>query len=79
MLRIDPKMLARPKEIEADLILRRKHAEAEVWPGEIEGIDLTLTFLRDKRAHGGVPEKVCAARSVADRARRCGKRRHTHN
>lgn len=50
MLRIDPKMLARLEEIEADLILRRKHAEAEGWLGEIEGTDLPLTFLRDKRA-----------------------------
>jgi len=50
MLRIDPKMIARLEEIEADLILRRKHAEAEGWLGESEGIDLTLTFLRDKRA-----------------------------
>ncbi|MFE1315895.1 recombinase [Streptomyces sp. NPDC058755] len=52
MLRIDPKTLARLQEIEADLILRRKHAEAEAEGrlGEIEGIDLTLTFLRDKRA-----------------------------
>ena len=49
MLRIDPKMLNRLDEIEADLVTRRAHAEAEGWVGEIEGIDLTLTFLRGKR------------------------------
>jgi len=33
----------------ADLLQRRTQAEAEGWIGEIEGIDLTLTFLRAKR------------------------------
>jgi hypothetical protein len=42
MLSIDPKMLPRLDEIEHDLV--------EGWRGEIEGIDLTLTFLRSKRA-----------------------------
>ena len=28
---------------------RREHAQRENWLGEIEGIDLTLTFLRIKR------------------------------
>ena len=32
-----------------DLLARRARAEAENWLGEIEGIDLTLTFLRGKR------------------------------
>ncbi|MGI8613905.1 MAG: hypothetical protein ACR2KL_08205, partial [Nocardioidaceae bacterium] len=50
MLRIDPKLIVRLEDIEADLIPRRKHAEAEGWLVEIEGIDLTLTLLRDKRA-----------------------------
>lgn len=50
MLQIDPEMLNRLAEIEADLHLRRERAEAEGWLGEIEGIDLTLIFLRDKRA-----------------------------
>jgi integrase len=49
MLRVDPKMLSRMEEIEDDLLQRRARAEAERWLGEIEGIDLTLTFLRDKR------------------------------
>jgi site-specific recombinase XerD len=49
MLRIDPKMLPRLQELETDLLARRARAEAEGWLGELEGIDLTLTFLRDKR------------------------------
>jgi len=44
-------MLARLDEIEADLITSRDKAVAEGWHGEIEGLDLTLSFLRDKRAH----------------------------
>lgn len=43
-------MLPRIDEIETDLLQRRARAEAEGWLGEIEGIDLTLTLLRDKRA-----------------------------
>ena len=47
MLAINPKMLPRLDEIEDDLLARR--AEHEAWLGEVEGIDLTLTFLRQKR------------------------------
>lgn len=50
MLRIDPKMLDRLTEIESDLLQRRARAEAEGWLGEIEGINLTLTFLEGKRS-----------------------------
>ncbi|MFI0897702.1 tyrosine-type recombinase/integrase [Streptomyces sp. NPDC020983] len=50
MLQVNPKMLGRLGEIEKDLLLRRKRAEAEEWHGEIEGIDLTLTFLKAKQA-----------------------------
>lgn len=50
MLQVNPKMLPRLAEIEKDLILRRKRAEEEQWLGEIEGIDLTLTFVRTKQA-----------------------------
>ena len=32
-----------------DLLARRGRAETEGWLGEIEGIDLTLEYLRDKR------------------------------
>ena len=49
MLNINPKMLPRLDEIEEDLLERRGRAEPEAWLGEIEGIDLTLTYLRQKR------------------------------
>ena len=49
MLHVNPKMLARLDELETDLLDRRTRAEAENWAGEIEGIDMTLTFLRVKR------------------------------
>lgn len=49
MLHVSPKMLPRLAELEADLLDRRARAETEGWIGEIEGIDLTLTFLRSKR------------------------------
>ncbi|WP_063793943.1 hypothetical protein [Streptomyces hirsutus] len=49
MLNINPKMLPRLDEIETDLLARQARAEQEGWLGEIEGIDLTLTFLRQKR------------------------------
>jgi hypothetical protein len=42
-------MLQRLNEIEADLVTRRGRSETEAWLGEIEGIDLTLEFLQDKR------------------------------
>ncbi|MGE0341495.1 MAG: site-specific integrase [Porticoccaceae bacterium] len=50
MLRVDPKMLGRLDEIHTDLLARRAHADAQGWLGEIEGIDLTLRFLAEKRA-----------------------------
>ncbi|TMR95084.1 recombinase [Nonomuraea basaltis] len=49
MTNINPKMLPRLDEIELGLLARRARAEAEGGLGEIEGIDLTLTFLRQKR------------------------------
>lgn len=49
MLHIDPKMISRLDEIETDLVNRRERAKTEGWIGEIEGIDLTLSFLRSKR------------------------------
>jgi hypothetical protein len=36
-------------EIETDLISRRTRAVERGWLGEIEGIEMTLRFLRDKR------------------------------
>ena len=50
MLHVDPKMLGRLDEIHTDLLARRAHAETQGWLGEIEGIDLTLRFLAEKRA-----------------------------
>jgi hypothetical protein len=49
MLAMHPKMLPRLDEIEEDLLARRARAEQEAWLGEVEGVDLTLTFLRQKR------------------------------
>ncbi|MEU4196873.1 hypothetical protein AB0E69_33575 [Kribbella sp. NPDC026611] len=42
-------VLPRLDELEADLVQRRDHAAASGWKGEVEGIDLTSTFLRSKR------------------------------
>jgi hypothetical protein len=42
-------MLHRLDDLEADLIARRQRADEEGWQGEIEGIELTLDFLRAKR------------------------------
>ncbi|WP_329580923.1 tyrosine-type recombinase/integrase [Streptomyces sp. NBC_01361] len=50
MLQVNPKMLTRLAELEEDLLQRRQRAETEGWLGEIDGIDLTLTFLRTKQA-----------------------------
>ncbi|MFC4463850.1 tyrosine-type recombinase/integrase [Streptomyces xiangluensis] len=49
MLHINPKMLDRLEELEADLLARLRRAQDERWIGEVEGINLTLTFLRSKR------------------------------
>ncbi|MCT9113171.1 site-specific integrase [Streptomyces mirabilis] len=49
MLHISPKMVPRLDEIETDLRQRRERAEHEGWRGEIEGIDLTMSFLQAKR------------------------------
>ncbi|MET8206226.1 recombinase [Streptomyces sp. NPDC005373] len=49
MLTINPKMLPRLDEIEDDLLSRRDRAADERWLGEVEGLDLTLTFLQQKR------------------------------
>ncbi|MFI2348175.1 recombinase [Streptomyces sp. NPDC019443] len=49
MLHINPKMLDRLEELEADLHARLRRAQDERWIGEVERINLTLTFLRAKR------------------------------
>jgi hypothetical protein len=65
MLRIDPKMIGRLDEIETDLHTRRARAETEGWIGELEGIDLTLTFL-----DGKTPRRQAAQPTCTDPARR---------
>ena len=50
MLHVDPGMIERLDQIDADLILRRERAQAEGWFGELEGIDLTKRFLEEKRS-----------------------------
>ncbi|HEY0688052.1 MAG TPA: hypothetical protein VGD71_03355 [Kribbella sp.] len=42
-------MMPRLDEIEDDLLACRARVEHEAWLGEVEGIDLALTFLRQKR------------------------------
>jgi hypothetical protein len=42
-------MIVRLDELEADLMTRRRRAEKEGWRGEIDGLELTLGHLRDKR------------------------------
>jgi hypothetical protein len=49
MLHVSPTMIGRLDELEGDLIARRGRAHREGWLGEIEGLDLTLSHLRDKR------------------------------
>jgi hypothetical protein len=49
MLSINPKMLPRLDELEEVLLARRQRAINEGWRGEVEGLELTLTFLRSKR------------------------------
>jgi hypothetical protein len=36
-------------ELETDLLGRRSRAEQEGWLGEMDGIDISLRFLRQKR------------------------------
>jgi hypothetical protein len=46
MLNINPKMLPR---LDDDLRARRSRAVHGGWLGEVEGLDLALTFPRQKR------------------------------
>jgi hypothetical protein len=50
MLHVDPTMIERLDEIKTDLIARRELAQTRGWLGELEGIDLTLQFLIEKRS-----------------------------
>jgi hypothetical protein len=47
---VNPQLLPRLDELEADLEQWRARAAAEGWLGEIEGINRTLSCLHDKRA-----------------------------
>jgi hypothetical protein len=49
MLHVEPRMIARLDDLEADLVSRRDRAEHEGWRGEIDGLELTLKHLRNKR------------------------------
>jgi site-specific recombinase XerD len=49
MLHLAPNMLGRLDDLETDLLHRQTEANARGWLGELEGLQLTLTFLRDKR------------------------------
>lgn len=49
MLHVEPRMILRLDELEADLLARRERAEKEGWKGEVDGLELTLGHLRDKR------------------------------
>ena len=42
MLHVEPRMILRLDELEADLIARRERAEKEGWRGEVDGLELTL-------------------------------------
>lgn len=63
MLTINPKMLPRLDELEEDLLGRRERAIDEGWQGEIEGIDLTLTFLHSKRNQAHRAQTMTQGRS----------------
>lgn len=60
MLSINPKMLPRLDELAEDLLARRQRANEKGWQGEIERLDLSLTFLRSKREQAqrfGTPDR----------------------
>lgn len=46
----DTPACARLQELETDLLARRERALTKGWHGGLEGLDLTLQFLHDKRA-----------------------------
>jgi integrase len=62
MLHVDPGMIDRLNEIDADLTIRRETALAEGWLGELEGIDFTHRFLREKIAQA---HRAAIARGTA--------------
>ncbi|MCC3332033.1 hypothetical protein [Nocardia abscessus] len=58
MLSVNPKMLPRLDELEQDLIARLRRARDENWRGEIEGLELTLTFEANEHRPPGWPSRV---------------------
>lgn len=61
MLSVNPKMLSRLEELEADLLVRRERAKQEQWLGEIDGIDLTLNFLQQKKEQARRSSRIDAS------------------
>ncbi|MBY8864015.1 hypothetical protein K7711_46660 [Nocardia sp. CA2R105] len=51
-----------------DLVQRRARVDAERWIGGIEGIDLTMTFLRQKRAETQRLARLAPAGPVGGKA-----------
>lgn len=66
MLTLNPKMLPRLDELEDDLRARRKQAVNEGWQGEVDGLDLTLTFLRSKRNQARRTLQVAGGQGTTD-------------
>ncbi|MBU8865539.1 hypothetical protein [Paenarthrobacter aromaticivorans] len=50
MLHVEPRMIARLDDLEADLITRRERAEKEGKSGEVDGLELTPGRLHDKHS-----------------------------
>jgi len=79
MLHVGPKMLPRLVELERDRD-RRRRAEQEGWTGEIEGIDLTLRLLAEKKAaaeRAGRTRPTAALLGMPVTRRAASPRRHT--
>ncbi len=64
MLSLNPEMLPRLDELETDLLARREPAITEGWRGEVEGLDLTLTFLRSKRTQAKQAARINTSTQV---------------
>jgi len=64
MLSLNPEMLPRLDELETDLLARRERAITEGWRGEVEGLDLTLTFLRSKRTQAKQAARINTSTQV---------------
>ncbi|WP_198943327.1 hypothetical protein [Actinokineospora bangkokensis] len=66
MLHVNPKMLAPLDELGTDLLDRRTRAEAENWAGEVEGIDMTLTYEPNARTTSAACERPTSRSSQND-------------